>query len=552
MYDSDLKYISISYRWGEVPEQLVKTPDYTAHVTSFFLNHLVWLCLFIKNEPDLKDIPYIWIDAISVDQQNHNKKKETILKMNQIYEKASYILAVPDLHRGYLWNNTANYEMINLIKKYRDIIHHDIYNNTYSSTIIDSPIDDSIQHMNNDAHNYYSSSYYYSTTPYLIHPKEMNGNNELRKERKEMKLKKESKEELKKAYQFLAYLLHDWSNRAWVISEYQIAKLKYRQHGTPLKYIFLSLLSTDELFSNMPFFTYTFTDQLDRRSTRNGGQYLSYYTVDNSVKMIRFLELTFTERPHLDMLLRSKASRNEDRFYAILPSWNKYNHFIENKSTISNWVITDMLSVKLKLYEMMEKNDLWNKARLLLYGSIHIGKPILPSFATYHNSDLIFSEIDYTDLAYHDLIEYLSEFKKDAKQYIDDYNIKHGTIFKQNLIDIQYHQQMCFLSVKTNSYFLFNTLSLSSIGFSKEDLLNYSLQENGNLRLIYIPYFTYAIPEFMDLFPVYKNKAPLLAGTLLLETLNKVYLLYFICRSNKRHIFNGKKSKIHRLVCVGG
>ncbi|CAO3638433.1 unnamed protein product [Cunninghamella blakesleeana] len=40
MYDSDLKYIAISYRWGELNEQLVKTPGYTAHITSFDLFEL--------------------------------------------------------------------------------------------------------------------------------------------------------------------------------------------------------------------------------------------------------------------------------------------------------------------------------------------------------------------------------------------------------------------------------------------------------------------------------------------------------------------------------
>ncbi|CAO3652225.1 unnamed protein product [Cunninghamella blakesleeana] len=76
MYDSDLKYIAISYRWGEVPEQLLQTPDYVAHIISFDMASLINLCYLIYDEPDLKDIQYLWVDAISVDQQNHLKKKK--------------------------------------------------------------------------------------------------------------------------------------------------------------------------------------------------------------------------------------------------------------------------------------------------------------------------------------------------------------------------------------------------------------------------------------------------------------------------------------------
>ncbi|CAO3652094.1 unnamed protein product [Cunninghamella blakesleeana] len=98
MYEEGLEYIAISYRWGECNEQLLKSPDYNAHITSFALNDLKWLCYYITKEPDLKGIQYLWIGAISVDQQDQARKTNIILKINQIYEKASYILAVPDLH----------------------------------------------------------------------------------------------------------------------------------------------------------------------------------------------------------------------------------------------------------------------------------------------------------------------------------------------------------------------------------------------------------------------------------------------------------------------
>ncbi|CAO3638586.1 unnamed protein product [Cunninghamella blakesleeana] len=65
------------------------------------------------------------------------------------------------------------------------------------------------------------------------------------------------------------------------------------------------------------------------------------------------------QRSHLDMILNSNASRNEDRFNAILSSWNEYSHLIKNKDTISKWNITNMTLVRLKLYEIMD--DLWDK-----------------------------------------------------------------------------------------------------------------------------------------------------------------------------------------------
>ncbi|CAO3653723.1 unnamed protein product [Cunninghamella echinulata] len=136
IYDNDLKYISISYRWGEYNQQLVRTPDYTAHITSFNIFHLSCLCSHIQMDPDLKEIRYLWIDAISVDQQNHEKKKETILKMTEIYKKATYILAVPDLHFRYLWNNPANKEVFEFIKKYNEVIYEEIVNKNENGKII--------------------------------------------------------------------------------------------------------------------------------------------------------------------------------------------------------------------------------------------------------------------------------------------------------------------------------------------------------------------------------------------------------------------------------
>ncbi|CAO3615624.1 unnamed protein product [Cunninghamella echinulata] len=174
--DKGLKYIAISYRWGELNEQLVKTPDYTAHITSFDFREFINLCYFIKAEKDLKNIQYLWIDAISINQQSHEQKKETILKMSDIYKRATHILAVPDLHYRYLMKNPANRHAIRLVQHYSNTIYEDICKNN---------------------------------VPTFDNEKE--------------------KDDIKQAYEFLNYLIDDWSNRAWVMSEYCIAKGKKKK-----------------------------------------------------------------------------------------------------------------------------------------------------------------------------------------------------------------------------------------------------------------------------------------------------------------------------------
>lgn len=67
MYDNNFKYCCISYRWGEVREQLVKTNNYIANVTSFHLKDLYMLCCYIKNKFEIK---YLWIDSISINQSD--------------------------------------------------------------------------------------------------------------------------------------------------------------------------------------------------------------------------------------------------------------------------------------------------------------------------------------------------------------------------------------------------------------------------------------------------------------------------------------------------
>ncbi|CAO3651807.1 unnamed protein product [Cunninghamella blakesleeana] len=511
MYDPELKYISISYRWGEVEEQLLETPDYTAHITSFNLGTLINLCYCITSEPDLKDIPYLWIDAISVDQQNHARKKETILKMNQIYQKASYILAVPDMHRWYLTKHPLNAEVMNLIFEHRDTIHQAISKSTINSLYNNpTPIVNSTQDTNNQ----------HTSIIQLLKDKKMV--KEIEELKREIEaLKNEKKEdELKKAYKFLAFLIDDWSNRAWVVSEYQIAREKYMKHGARLKYTFTALLWSDRQRGVLPqpFFSYSFDDQNSKDSANTiVKQTLFCHNIDCISSLVVFLESRFVQRPHLNLMIDSNATRHEDRFYAMLPSWKKYSHLLENKNRVPDWNIVDLPSVKITLYKILDDDDLWDKARLLYISYLYSGNPILPSFATEHRANFVVGEIDNVANAFHLALQYLSVY--DNKILEEYYYKEHKSIFKQNLMDIQFNKEQCYLAIKADEYFIFKTPSST---FSQEELTKYSLvdDEENDLKLVYIPYFTYNIPGCNHILPIGDSSIPVLSGTMIIGNMD--------------------------------
>ncbi|ORZ07408.1 hypothetical protein BCR42DRAFT_426211 [Absidia repens] len=82
------------------------------------------------------------------------------------------------------------------------------------------------------------------------------------------------------------------------------------------------------------------------------------------------------------MILKSKASKNEDRFYAVMPQSEYKNDLLTSKHLVGQWNISTITSVKLKLYEIMNISD---KLNLLFWSgnnkSSNVGL-ILPTFAT--------------------------------------------------------------------------------------------------------------------------------------------------------------------------
>lgn len=66
---------------------------------------------------------------------------------------------------------------------------------------------------------------------------------------------------------------------------------------------------------------------------------------------------------------------------------DKYKHIIKDKNTVSNWNITNITSVKLKLYGFM---DLWDKATLSYACSKRsVLNNVLPSFVSSYDIDFL-------------------------------------------------------------------------------------------------------------------------------------------------------------------
>ncbi|CAO3650165.1 unnamed protein product [Cunninghamella blakesleeana] len=501
MYDTNLKYIVLSYGYKDNDQQLqqqqqhekIETPDYTAYITSFKLWDLKRLCHYIRHEIDLKKIRYLWIDAISIPQYKASKKKSTMLQMKEIYQRATSILAVPDLHLGYLYQNPTFSMAINYIMKYKKTIYNDLL----------------------ERHSGKTSQFPYNFLSYTA-----------------------INDEVRSAYIFLAYVIHTWSRCTWVISQCEIAKEKYEQFGIPLKYIFLSLLTdfndlqhylnefnivnnnnNNNNSNNMNndnnndndnknnitdlfhFFSLTFNHHSTTSTNKKIGENnMTFKNVNNPKKLARFIETSFRMKEPLEMILYSWAAKNEDKFYAFLPLWEKYRHLLKD---ISNWHITDKISVQLKLYEIMD--DLWEKAKLLFIYANDDSVPTCPTFACplkQKQSPINIIEKENSLIANNNYMKQLRIAKKGTtklyksrmKTLIKKYKTRiDGSIFEENLIDIQYHPDLNYLHIQTIIYFIIEFNNKKMV-FDPNLLTKWSLKNDDTLEYIYIPFFIYKEP----------------------------------------------------------
>ncbi|KAI8328715.1 hypothetical protein BC941DRAFT_444370 [Chlamydoabsidia padenii] len=459
MDEPGLRYCAISYRWGEVPEQLVETPDYIAHVTSFALSDLEILCGQIlasndftneddDNETTKKSLEYLWVDAISIDQQNEKARKATIRQMNRIYHHSTLILAVPDLHLSYLKQNPSSKASLARIRKHSSHIyrhasgacqfqpivtpvhrHHTYEFSQVSNTVI-QPSSSSTTEARPSIIPGYDSSSSSSSSSLLTPVTPSTPDNKQNSEKPPLCecYRRNSKHEGKsyiEAIEFLDWLVMDWSNRCWVISEYYIGRTKTME---------LWFLSFDlqwfysSRFRFIPLFDSIYRDH-------------------------------FRHRRFLDMMLNSCASKNEDRFYAILPLSINYRHHIETQDTVSQWNISDMTSVCMRLYDFV---GLLEKIAIL-YCCSKGRSLILPSFASCYNEGnntvtkileldpqrLLIQSITLMAPTSQQQQQKLRRRTEEEKRY-HRYGYRHDNLQES-------HRERAFLKVKTSCYRILST-----------------------------------------------------------------------------------------------
>ncbi|CAO3601380.1 unnamed protein product [Absidia cylindrospora] len=411
----DMGYVALSYRWGELHETMIDTQvGYTASVTSFDLNDFYELCFMMNQEVDLKSIKYVWIDAICVNQTNYERRKDTIYQMTNIYNGASSILAVPDLHATYLKSTMMNHAdiMEKIGRCYGEYIYHLIHKNINQLDHLDNAFLDKIG-VSSDDHpdlrQVLKERSDYFAAGFINSPRHGRRYNQvvalhrimdqhtsyfpqetskvpwtLEKKFKWTHRIQERSTDIQKAVQFLTDLIVDWSSRVWVISEYNIAKKKEKK----LKYWFIQLMLAPAYFGGeepLTFFEYDFggTARYDYPSTMAFN--LGDFTVGRlNPVYARFHHTMSRQLDHqtfLEMMLLSKASKNEDRFHAILPL-SEYKSKLGSKNQVDQWNITTLSSVKLKLFEWMTTVG---KLNLLFMSGDHTSSNIglvLPTFAT--------------------------------------------------------------------------------------------------------------------------------------------------------------------------
>ncbi|CAO3601413.1 unnamed protein product [Absidia cylindrospora] len=489
MGSGDLKFVAVSYRWGELHETTVDTQlGYLASITSFGLDSLFQLCRTMSEEVDLKHMDYVWIDAICVDQTNYEKRKATIYQMTNIYERANYIVAVPDFHLRHLESvSKKNAEIIQGSMTYSTYIYHLIHGNTDLLLECDEaflndhhvPKDDHLRYLLTNYTEHFADGFttckehdeHYDADVALDHIYETNLVSQKRvkhhhsrklykrilkkigigkgkkahplddqdigklhkcdkvdacplmlfgaagdddaaaaatekhdkyqeQRQKDLEATKwrlvipERSASIRESMDFLSNLIQDWSTRVWVISEYHIAKKK---KSKKMKYWFIQLSqasfgSNDGPHRHDKFFEFDFSGDSHLFSASTTSLFRAPNTTptvgskrkrqDPCAVFQTFhttVQQQLNRQTFLEIMLRSKASRNEDRMFAILPL-SDYKHKLTSKEQVSQWHITNLISVKLQLYSWTNTKHKW---QLLFLSTLtnHVSAT-LPTFAS--------------------------------------------------------------------------------------------------------------------------------------------------------------------------
>ncbi|ORZ06468.1 hypothetical protein BCR42DRAFT_443215 [Absidia repens] len=427
----ELNFVALSYRWGEVQETVIDTHlGYLATITSFHLDDFFMLCDMMIRESNLQHIKYVWVDAICVDQDNYERRKATIHQMSNIYNKATYILAVPDLHMRHLLNvSMENEKIIQNSQNFNEYIYHLIQGNAdqlhrLDNTFLDDidvPSDPELRQLLTKYTVYFADGFtkpqkhyrFYDPEEVLEHLYEVNQTSLTRSQsllrqdddddddddhkRNQTQIGGGNKplKDLHHCNKMACPLdFHDEQPPQWRTDmvmpkkpwTHRIVKRNnaIRQKNN-LKYWFLQL--SDSSFSS--FFTFDFTDPAFASDIPSAIYISPDEDYDRNPIHLQFHRLIIdrlTGLTFFEMMLQSRAM---DRFYAILPQ-SKYK---SNITQVAHWEINALLSVKLRLYEIMDTVDKWHL--LFLSGDfLSVPSDALPTFAT--------STIDWASIVYHD------------------------------------------------------------------------------------------------------------------------------------------------------
>ncbi|CAO3601425.1 unnamed protein product [Absidia cylindrospora] len=132
-----------------------------------------------------------------------------------------------------------------------------------------------------------------------------------------------------------------------------------------------------------------------------------------------------------EKMLKSKASKNEDRFYAVLPQ-SKYK---DEVNQVDHWKINTLFWVKLKLFEIMDTKDRWNLLFLSGHHRASNTYEILPSFCA---SNICW---DYVDKF---VSEYPTNFAKNISSPITLSRTKTSKMYYLQLAPLEYYVKQCF------------------------------------------------------------------------------------------------------------
>ncbi|ORZ05460.1 hypothetical protein BCR42DRAFT_496722 [Absidia repens] len=388
--DNDLNYVALSYRCGEYQETLIDTElGYMASVTAFRLNDFYFLCRLMTLDPDMQHIKYVWVDAICIDQTNVEHKRATLHHMSDIYHHANTFLAVPDLHlRGYLETNPFRNISPENPSAFFTTMYHVIHGHKDQVLALEAAWLEANHISTNDKASLQAiHDDYVNQKPHPVHP-----------------LINQRKRDLRYYAMFLANLIVDWSSRVWVVGECLLMasstkkKMKYWFVQFDSAEFHTQMLSQPGFFS---FFEYDFADPaaVDGFKPRlHFGQHALCPSLTSDLDTIyanfhftMINQLSKSQTPTrskttllIERMLKTNASKNEDRFYALLPV-SKYKHKLITKDTVAHWHIDTMLSVKLKLFELMDTKDALVLLFLLAFTSSqqqNDHRMLLPTFAT--------------------------------------------------------------------------------------------------------------------------------------------------------------------------